>query len=183
MVPDMFICNVKMNKYGLKKIGIAVIVLILICVFIIVISRFYNATSKVTVKDEYISTMLDINTHNYTNILEDSHKNPDKYVGKKIKFKGFIYRLYDFNENQFVLAREMIISPDNRAVVVGFLSICDNISQLQNGCWVEVEGIIEKGYYHGDIPVIKVQNIKEVSVPNDEYVYPPDDDFIVTENI
>lgn len=177
----MFICNIKMNNGILKKIGIVLISLIVIAVFIIVGFRFYNATSKVVVRDTFDSSKLEVNSNNYTNILKDSHENIDKYVGKEIKFTGFVYRLYDFNENQFVLAREMIISSDNHAVVVGFLSECDNASQFKNGCWIEAEGTIEKGYYHGDIPVIKIKNIKEANVPKDEFVYPPDDNYVNSE--
>ena len=47
--------------------------------------------------------------------------------------------------------------------------------------WVEVEGVITKGEYHGERPVIEVNCIKETSVPNDEFVYPPDDGFVSSE--
>lgn len=177
----MFVCNVKMSGGIFKKIGIAIIALIIIAVFIIVGFRFYNATSKVVVRDTFDFSKLEVTSNNYTNILKDSHENIDKYVGKKIKFTGFVYRLYDFNENQFVLAREMIISSDNHAVVVGFLSECDGASQFKDGSWIEADGIIEKGYYHGDIPVIKINNIKETDIPKDEFVYPPEDDYVYSE--
>ena len=177
----MFVCNVKMNSSVLKKVGIISIGLIIAIVFILVGFRFYKAASRVTVQDEFDNSKLEINSANYTDILKDSHDNIDKYVGKKIKFTGFVYRLYDFNENQFVLAREMLISSDNHAVVVGFLSICDDACNFKNGTWVEAEGVIEKGFYHGDIPVIKVDCLKETNVPNDEFVYPPDDSFVDSE--
>ena len=177
----MFVCNVKMNKDVIKKIGIVSIGLIIIIVFILVGIRFYSAASRVTVKDEFDNSKLEINSNNYTDILKDAHDNIDKYVGKTIKFRGFVYRLYDFNENQFVLAREMIISSDNHAVVVGFLSECDEICNYQDGSWVETEGVIEKGFYHGDIPIIKVKKITKTTVPNDEFVYPPDGSYITSE--
>ena len=75
----------------------------------------------------------------------------------------------------------MIISSDNQAVVVGFLSECNNARNFKDGSWVEVEGTIIKGNYHGTIPVIKINNIKETVAPGDEYVYPPDTDYITTE--
>ncbi len=177
----MFIYNVKINNGILKKIAIVGVVIVLIIVFFIVGLRFYNATSKVVVKDEFDNSKLEVNSNNYTSILKDSHDNIDKYIGKKIKFTGFVYRLYDFNDNQFVLAREMIISPDNYAVVVGFLSECSNANSFRNGAWVEAEGIIKKGNYHGDIPIIQIENIKETNVPSDEYVYPPDNSYVSSE--
>lgn len=177
-----------MNSNTVKIIIIVLIVLILIGVFAIVGYRFYDATTKVIVNDEIPSSQnsqIEVNSNNYTNILKDSHENIDKYVGKSIKFVGFVYRLYDFDENQFVLARKMIISSDNQAVVVGFL--CDgsdssvNANGFKDGTWVEVEGVIVKGNYHGDMPVIEVSSLKKTDVPCDEFVNPPSNSYVSTE--
>lgn len=107
--------------------------------------------------------------------------------GKKIKFSGFVYRLYDFSENQFVLAREMIVDKfsNNKAnvVVVGFLCEYDDISNFANDTWVEIEGTITKGYYHSQIPVVKISSINKIDCPNDRYVYPPEGGYVSTENL
>lgn len=184
----MFICNIKINSNTLKKIAIIFLILILVAVFMYVGYRFYDATTKVTVNDEMPNaqnSQIEINNNNYTDILKDSHENIDKYVGKKIKFVGFVYRLYDFNENQFVLGREMIISPNNQAVVVGFLcdSSASNIdsSIYEHGTWVEVEGTIIKGNYHGDMPIVDVTCMNKTNVPCDEFVFSPSDTYVNTE--
>lgn len=181
MVFFMFVCNVKMNSSIIKRIAIAIVALIISMVFIIVGFRFYNSTSRVIVKDMVDTSRLEVNSNNYTNILKDSHNNIDKYVGKKIKFTGFVYRVYDFTEKQFVLAREMVISSDNQAVIVGFLCECDNGKDFNDGEWIEVEGTITKGIYHGDMPIIKIKSINRTDTPKDEYVYPPDDNYINSE--
>jgi uncharacterized repeat protein (TIGR03943 family) len=177
----MFICNVSLKNNILKKIGLILLVLLIIIVFIVVGFKFYKSISTVKVKDSIDNSTLEVNCNNYTSILKDSYENVDKYVGKKIKFSGFVYRLFDFKDNQFVLAREMIIDNNNHAVVVGFLSECDDIRNFKTGSWVEVEGVIEKGNYHGNIPIIKIKSIKETTVPSDEYVYPPDDNYVSSE--
>ncbi len=174
----MFVCNFKFNRKLTIKIAIAFLVIIFCIIFGVVGKKFYDSVSTFKVKDEIKTDYLDVNSNNYSDILKDSHENIDKYVGKKIKFVGFVYRLYDFNENQFVLAREMIISSDNQAVVVGFLCDCNDVKNMENGAWVEAEGVIEKGNYHGDLPVVKVTCLKKVSAPNDEYVYPPSGSYI-----
>ncbi len=71
-------------------------------------------------KEFHKSEINTISAANYTNVLKTVHDNMNQYIGKKIKFVGFVYRLYDFPNDQFVLARQMIISPDLQAVVVGF---------------------------------------------------------------
>ena len=177
----MFVCNIKMNNKLIKKLCIVLVSLVIVMVFIIVGFRFYNATTKVMIKDDIDTSTLEINCNNYADILKDSHDNIDKYIGKKIKFTGFVYRLYDFSETQFVLAREMIISSDNHAVVVGFLSECDKACNFKDGIWVEAEGVIEKGNYHGDIPIVRIKNIKETTAPKNEYVFPPSDSYVSSE--
>lgn len=169
----MFVCNIKMDKKLFSKFVVFFLALVILIVFIIVGIRFYNTASSFKVTDDVDVSSLDITANNYTEILKDSHEHIDKYIGKKVKFTGFVYRLYDFSETQFVLAREMIISSDNQAVVVGFLSDFSNAYDFEDGTWVEVEGIIEKGNYHGDLPIIKVKNLRKVSAPDNQYVFPP----------
>ncbi|MBR1802420.1 MAG: hypothetical protein IJ777_00360 [Clostridia bacterium] len=127
--------------------------------------------------------ICEINTGNYTNVLKAVHDNIDDYVGKKIKFSGYVYRMFDFQENQFVLARDMIISSDFQTVVVGFLCSCHEITNYENGTWVEIEGTITKVDYHGTMPMIQVQSIRTIEKPVDEYVYPPDESFVATSTI
>lgn len=49
--------------------------------------------------------------------------------------------------------------------------------------WVELEGSITKGNYHGDMPIVEVTSIKKIDKPNDEYVYPPDENYIPTSSL
>ena len=124
-----------------------------------------------------------MSTSNYTNVLKTVHDNIDNYVGQKIKFSGYVYRMFDFKENQFVLARDMVISSDFQTVVVGFLCESTEIASYQDNSWVEIEGTIIKGDYHGDMPIIQVEKVQSIEKPSDEYVYPPDDSFVATSTI
>ena len=77
----------------------------------------------------------------------------------------------------------MVVSSDFQTVVVGFLCSCDNASTFKDGTWVNLSGEITKGYYHGDIPIIKIEKIEEIEKPTDIYVYPPDDFYIPTSSL
>ena len=91
--------------------------------------------------------------------------------------------MYDFNDSEFVLARDMVISSDNQTLIVGFLCNCKNGKNFENNSWYEVTGVISKGYYHGDIPVIKIKEIKKIEKPDGNVnVYPPDNTYIPTIN-
>lgn len=121
-----------------------------------------------------------LTSSNYTNVLKSVHDNVDNYVGVKISFSGYVYRVLDLKENQFVLARDMIISSDYQSVIVGFLCEYDKAKDFSDNSWVEITGEITKGDYHGDMPIVKITDIKNVDKPNDEYVYPPDESYIPT---
>ena len=174
----MFVCNFKLNRKFVFK-------LIFIFLFIIVIFiaglAYYKIFEINKVNDEIpIPNVSNITSDNYTNILKTVHDNLDEYIGQKINFTGYIYRTFDFSDAQFVLARNMIIDANKQTLVVGFLCNCKNAKDFNDGTWVNITGKIEKGDYHGEIPVIEITEIKAVDKPVDEYVYPPDDTFIPT---
>lgn len=125
-----------------------------------------------------------ISPNNYTNVLKTVHENIDSYVGKKINFTGYVYRVLDLQDNQFILARDMIINSNFQTVVVGFLCESDIAKNFKDNTWVEITGEIYNGDYHGPMPIIKITDIKSVDKPNqEEYVYPPDDTYIPTNGI
>ena len=179
----MFIFNFKINGNRTAKIfmGILCIIVLIITVFIcykVIFNNFFKTN------DEYLAnTTFEITAQNYANVLQNVHNDIDTYVGQKIKFTGYVYRLYDFTSEQFVLARDMIVSSDFQTVVVGFLCHSENASNFESGRWVEIEGTITKGYYYGDIPIIEIEKITQVEEPTDEYVYPPDDSFVTTSTV
>ena len=181
----MFICNLKLNgNKFIKNFFIILLTIIIILCGIIIYKLFGNTIGFFKSKTELKPTKINIiNNKNYTNILNEVHNNLNTYEGQKIKFSGYVYRVYDFNENQFVLARNMIISSDFQTIVVGFLCESDEIKNFKDNTWIEIEGKITKGSYHGEIPIIKITKIQEIEKPNDEYVYPPDSSYIPTTNV
>ena len=138
------------------------------------------SNSKNTVSD---SSVIEISPNNYTNVLKTVHEDLDSYIGKTIHFSGFVYRVFDLSDTQFVLARNMIIDADNRSVVVGFLCNYNDAKNFADTTWVDVTGTIIKGSYHGDMPIIEVTDMHKTDCPSDEFVYPPDNSFVPTNSI
>lgn len=152
----------------------------------IVMYRVFNGANNSSKSNSCIpqSGVSQISPKNYTNILKSVHENIDSYVGKKICFTGYVYRVLDLQDNQFVLARDMIVNSNSQTVVVGFLCEYDESKNFDDNTWVQVTGEIFKGDYHGDMPIIKVTDIKSVDKPSqEEYVYPPDDSYIPTAGV
>lgn len=174
----MLICNFKLNYKFIFKIVFIVIFIVVMVITGLSIYKVFNYNNS----DNCINTpeILSISNNNYTNILKAVHDDLDNYVGQKISFTGYVYRVYDFSQTQFVLARNMIISSDNQTLVVGFLCNYKNANNFSDGTWVNISGKITKGDYHGTIPVIEIDDMKQCDKPSDEFVYPPDDTYIPT---
>ena len=178
----MFVKNFKLNSKMIFKIIFVILFILIFIMCIFGVAKMLRSKEQTTNPSNNVSkgNINVLTTRNYTNVLKTVHSDLDTYVGKKIQFTGFVYRLYDFSNEQFVLGRQMIVSSDMQAVVVGFLCHLNGADKYKDGCWVEIEGTITKGDYHGAIPVIEIEWIKEVKTPSDEYVYPPEETYIPT---
>ncbi|MBR3249344.1 MAG: hypothetical protein IKF83_01430 [Clostridia bacterium] len=172
----MFI-NIKLSK--LFKFFFVIVAIIMVIIFGFSAFKIYSNSNN-TVSD---SNIIEISPNNYTNVLKTVHEDLDSYIGKTIHFSGFVYRVFDLSDTQFVLARNMIIDADNRVVVVGFLCNYNDAKNFADTTWVDVTGTITKGNYHGDMPIIDVTDMHKTDCPTDEFVYPPDNSFVPTNSI
>lgn len=184
---NMFICNISLNKTKTVKYFFTVIAIILIIFFGISAYRIFRESinaSNARVNDTIPNPdVIDIRASNYTNILKSVHDNLSNYIGKKIHFSGYIYKVSDFTKTQFVLARDMVISSDLRTLVVGFLCESNELHKFETNTWVEITGTIEKGYYIEEIPIIRITEMKKINKPEECLVYPPDESFVPTSNL
>ena len=182
----MFIFNFKVDGNKFSKVLFIIMILIIIVIFGFGVYNIFfkdkTNNNLVKVSDEIKSKeVFEITPSNYTNILKAVNEKVDDYVGCKIHFTGYVYRLLHFHDNQFVLARDMVVSNnEDQALVVGFLSTYENAKDFEDGTWVDVVGEITKGDFNGDIAIVKVTSMNKVDKPEDEFVSPPDDTYIPT---
>ena len=79
------------------------------------INEYHNSQCDNDINQNAISNnksnnkILEINSNNFTTFLKNCNENIDSYVGKTVHISGFVYRLSDFAQNQFVVARLMPI--------------------------------------------------------------------------
>ena len=182
----MFIYNFKVNGGVLLKIIIVILSIFMLGVFGCSVYKIFFTSGKFVVNDKMKKQdITEIQTENYTNILKAVHDDPDSYIGMKVNFTGYIYRVIDFKNNQFVIARDMFINESKtQSVVVGFLCENKEIKNFENDEWIEIVGEITKGKYHNsEIPIIKVTEIKKVDMPENIFVLPPNKTYIPTSGI
>lgn len=175
----MFIFNVKLNLKMIIKILFVIMATIVIVFFLHSTYKIIKNSIEVKDKIEHPEVAY-IEPNNYTNILKSVYEDIDTYIGQNICFSGYIYKSIDFTEKQFVLARDMKVESTVETLIVGFLCEYDNLKDFQENDWVEIVGEITKGYYHGEIPIVKIKEIKKVEKPDDEIVPPPESTYIPT---
>ena len=120
----MFVYNLKVNKNSIFKIIIGACAIICISLMITTFFNIYNM-SKTTDQDDCLPKkgVAVIDDKNYTNILKMVHDDLDTYIGQEISYTGYVYRVSDIKKNEFILARDMIISSSpKQTVVVRFFS-------------------------------------------------------------
>lgn len=149
-----------MKIYNIK---IRAIILALILFFVFIFSFLFFKPRTIIMTNE-----------NYTKILKEIHDNPYKYENRKIEMNGYIFRAPDFNENQFVVARDMIVS-ESDARIVGFLCEYNNAVEYSNNSWVNASGKITVGDYHGAMPIVAIETIEDSVAPTPPHVYLPTD--------
>lgn len=177
----MFICNLKVNSKNILKIFLVIAIIISVIFFIISTLKIFHASNVFTTNDEIPKKeVFTITASNYTNILKSVHENLSNYVGQKIEFEGYIYKVPDITSSQFILARDMIINSNLQTLVVGFLCEYKEAVSLKEKTWVKITGEIQKGNYNGEIPIIKITSLEKINKPSDEYVYPPDSAYLQT---
>ncbi len=160
----MFI-NIKINlKTIIAILGIIFIVFFAFFAYKFISENRYNKNDKLIIMD----------SENYTNILKEIHDFPDTYIGNPIETSGFVFRADNFSDDEFVVARNMIVCCESDSIVVGFLCKYNNCTDFPDNTWVTVQGNIELYEKDGTpIPIIKANKVSKSKTPNNINVSPP----------
>lgn len=178
----MIIYNIKLSKKLIFKTGLAIMFIIAITIGIIAIMNLISSAQKENnlLYDSIPSSEIaEIKPENYTNILKSVHEDLNTYIGQKISFSGYVYRLNGFKENQFVLARDMDIG-NKQTLVVGFLCSYDKAQEIDSYTWIKVTGEITKGNYNGEIPILNIISVEKINKPENATVCMPDNSYVPT---
>ena len=116
----MKIYNIEINKYRIPIIILLFLIATLLC----------TAAPKIgTIK---------MTSENYSEILKKIHDSPYEYENKKIEMVGYVFRANDFNINQIVVARDMLIN-ESESRIIGFLCESPEAQDLENNEWISVK--------------------------------------------
>lgn len=119
--------------------------------------------------------IVEMTNYIFSVYYEDINNNLSQYQGKKIRLSGFVLKETDLLENQFVISRFLITHCVADASIIGFLTEMPEAASLQEDSWIEAEGTIDIGYYNGvELPIIKIEQWKNIQEPAEPYIYPID---------
>ena len=104
----------------------------------------------------------------------DMMDNLDKYVGKKVRFKGQVLKSRDLNAGFFVPGRMAMTCCADDTQFIGY--VCKNpaVKRLRIGSWVTVTAEIKAEYmevYHDIGPVLYASEIEAAEKPEQEMVF------------
>jgi len=132
--------------------------------------KLIDQESKEYINKEHIV----LNDQDFLKGMEVLYDEPGHFIGKKITFKGFIYKEKGLNENQLFLFRFGIIHCVADSGVYGLLLNLPEHQSFENDQWVEATGVIKEMYYQPfkvNIPYIEVTETKMIDPPTNQYVY------------
>ena len=104
----------------------------------------------------------------------DAADAPDKYLGKKIKFRAQVHKPSTYGKNEFVPRRFAMTCCAADIAFVGFKCYYGGTKSLKDRDWVIVKGKIDKEFYpefEGEGPVIFADEVVKTSPAEDELVY------------
>nr|WP_286672867.1 TIGR03943 family protein [Anaeromonas gelatinilytica] len=122
---------------------------------------------------QLIDGTIIMDSDNYVRWMQEIYENIEKYNGNKIQVTGFVFKDDQFNDNEFVPARMMMVCCAADVQPVGFLCRYENEVELETDTWVKVHGTITKdGFKGNDIPIIEADKVENTAKPEVDYVFP-----------
>ncbi|MBU5438589.1 TIGR03943 family protein [Tissierella sp. MSJ-40] len=137
-------------------------------------SVFYNniANDK---KDQLVlqGNVIVIDDDNFIPWLDELYMNMIEYEGEEIEMIGFVLKDSEFKQNEFVIARLMMVCCAADTQAVGFLCNYDKASELKGDSWIKVKGFLKTIELNKEkIPIIEIKDIENIDKPENEFIYP-----------
>ncbi|HGF7572276.1 TPA: TIGR03943 family protein [Enterococcus faecium] len=117
---------------------------------------------------------IEITDENYLEVMELIYNYPSEFIGKKIRYEGFVYQTPNDSNADVFLFRFGIIHCVADSGVFGLLTHMPEGVTVKNDEWYKIEGTIQSDYYQPfkrEIPSVVVTNAEKVAAPKNQYVY------------
>lgn len=132
-------------------------------------------------KDEYNqliqhllqSSTIKMNDDIFSTYYDEIHTDIEKFKGREIELKGFVYKEEGLEQDQLVLSRFLITHCVADASIIGFISELPEAPSFKENTWIEVKGVLDTTNFNGtELPIIKITTWKKINEPKEPYLYP-----------
>lgn len=118
--------------------------------------------------------IIELDDEDYGIWYVDASDKPERYTGKKIHFKGMVFKPKQYGKTAFVPGRFAMTCCVEDITFVGFKCYFDGAKNLVDRQWVDVTATIKTEYYPdfgGDGPVLYAEKVVLTGAPQEEVVY------------
>lgn len=118
--------------------------------------------------------VIEIDDADYGIWYMDVSERPDVYVGKKVRFKGQVFKNKYFKDKNFVPGRKVMTCCAEDTQFIGYISFYNDIASLENRQWITVTATVKVEFqmaYKKKGPVLYVEKVEPAEPPVEEMVY------------
>lgn len=118
--------------------------------------------------------VIEIEDADYGIWYMDASERPEVYNGKKVRFKGMVYKGKKFKDNTFVPGRKAMTCCADDVAFIGYVCVYEDAQLLTNRQWVELEAVIKYEFqmsYRKKGPVLYASDVKASEPAAEELVY------------
>ena len=127
-----------------------------------------------TVPFDLDKEIIEIEDVDYGIFFVDMRDHPDRYEGKKVRFKGQVLKSREAGADFFVPARSAMTCCADDIQYIGYLCKSKDAPRLPEGKWVEVTARVDWKFVpmaQEEQPVLQAITVKETAAPDPELVY------------
>ncbi len=117
--------------------------------------------------------VIDIKDDAFSVFYLDSMENPDRYIGKRIKFLANVMKTKDENSRAFLGGRMAMTCCEADLSLFGVICDYPGTKELINGSWAEITGTLTMENfkkYDTDMPVCHVEELNITGKPKKEII-------------
>lgn len=118
--------------------------------------------------------LIEIGDDDFGVFYIDAMESPNKYEGKKVRFKGMVYKNKSMGNTMFVPGRHVMTCCEDDIAFFGFLCKCKDATPYKVKSWVNVEAEIKIEFlkeYQGEGPVLYARSIEKTVAPKETLLY------------
>ncbi len=131
-----------------------------------------DTSSQSSALQEDPGGVINITDEQFADWYSKLNKDMTQYEGKTVRYKGQVFRMNDFAQNEFVPVRYSMVCCAADLQPCGILCRSDDAKSLKNDDWVWITGKIKIETFQGQtMPVCYVTKIEKAEPAAQKYVY------------